>query len=60
LSAQAGVQAKPFQPISLAESEKRLIAGVLAHVGGNRSKAAEILKIHRTTLYKKIEEYKLS
>ncbi len=49
----------PFQPISLAEAEKRLIEGVLAHVNGNRSKAAEILKIHRTTLYKKIEEYKL-
>ena len=49
-----------FQPISLAESEKKLISNVLAHVAGNRSKAAEILKIHRTTLYKKIEEYKLS
>ncbi len=49
-----------FQPISLAESEKRLITAVLSHVDGNRSKAAEILKIHRTTLYKKIEEYKIS
>lgn len=46
-------------PMSLAECEKKLITSVLASVDNNRSKAAEILNIHRTTLYKKIEEYKL-
>ena len=47
-------------PMTLAESEKRLIKSILIQVNGNRSKAAEILDIHRTTLYKKIEEYKLA
>lgn len=45
--------------MSLADWERRHIETVLKSVGGNRSKAAEILRIHRTTLYKKIEEYKL-
>ncbi|MFH0879292.1 MAG: sigma-54 dependent transcriptional regulator [Lentisphaerota bacterium] len=45
--------------MSLAESEKRLIKAVLESVDGNKNKAADILKIHRTTLYKKLEEYKL-
>lgn len=49
----------PVEPMSLAESEKRLIQTVLRHVDGNRSKAAEILDIHRTTLYKKIADYGL-
>ena len=49
----------PAFPMSLAESEKRLIQTVLKHVEGNRSKAAEILDIHRTTLYKKIADYGL-
>ena len=45
--------------IPLADLEKQHIAAVLQHVDGNRSKAAEILQIHRTTLYKKIETYGL-
>jgi DNA-binding NtrC family response regulator len=45
--------------MSLADAEKRLIQSAMQHVGGNRNKAADILKIHRTTLYKKIEEYGL-
>ena len=47
------------EPMSLVEAEKRLIARVLKLADGNKNKAAEILKIHRTTLYKKIEEYGL-
>lgn len=54
----AGDQDLP--PMSLAECEKKLIGSVLKSVDGNKNKAAEVLKIHRTTLYKKIEEYKLS
>jgi len=46
-------------PMSLAECEKKLIRSVLNAVKGNKNKAAELLQIHRTTLYKKIEEYKL-
>jgi DNA-binding NtrC family response regulator len=45
--------------MSLAEAEKRQIKRVLESVGGNKNKAAGILDIHRTTLYKKIEEYGL-
>ena len=48
------------QTMSLAENEKQLILSVLKQVGGNRNRAAQILKIHRTTLYKKIQEYGLS
>lgn len=45
--------------MSLAESEQRLIKSVLQSVNGNKNMAADILKIHRTTLYKKIKEYGL-
>ncbi len=48
-----------FPIMSLAEAEKMLIQTVLQSVNGNKNKAAEILKIHRTTLYKKLEEYQL-
>ncbi|NCC52555.1 MAG: sigma-54-dependent Fis family transcriptional regulator [Spartobacteria bacterium] len=46
-------------PMSLIECEKQLIRTVLDSVDGNKNKAAGILEIHRTTLYKKIEEYGL-
>lgn len=48
-----------FVPMTMAEHEKRLIAAAIKHAKGNRSKAAEILQIHRTTLHKKIQEYGL-
>jgi transcriptional regulator with PAS, ATPase and Fis domain len=41
------------------EFEKRFIARVLLRHRGNLSRAAQDLKIHRNTLGKKIEEYKL-
>jgi Fis family transcriptional regulator len=41
------------------EFEKRFIARVLLRHRGNLSKAAKDLRIHRNTLGKKIEEYKL-
>ncbi len=41
------------------EFEKRFIARVLQRHRGNLSKAAKDLRIHRNTLGKKIEEYKL-
>jgi len=41
------------------EFEKRFIARVLQRHRGNLSRAARDLKIHRNTLGKKIEEYKL-
>ena len=43
----------------LKEVEKTLIRHTLNHVGGNKTKAAEILGIGTRTLYRKIEEYEL-
>jgi DNA-binding NtrC family response regulator len=41
------------------ELEKRFIARVLQRHQGNLSRAAKDLRIHRNTLGKKIQEYKL-
>ncbi len=41
------------------EFEKRFITRMLQRHRGNVSKAAKDLKIHRNTLGKKVEEYKL-
>jgi DNA-binding NtrC family response regulator len=50
----------PEELVNLAEVEKRYIARVLGAVGGNKSSAAKILGIDRTTLYKKLGQYKIS
>jgi DNA-binding NtrC family response regulator len=44
---------------SLAEMEKRHIAAVLERAGGNVTRAAEILKVDRVTVYNKIKKYGL-
>jgi DNA-binding NtrC family response regulator len=41
------------------EFEKRFIARVVQRHRGNLSRAARDLKIHRNTLGRKVEEYKL-
>ncbi|KKI89562.1 Fis family transcriptional regulator [Bacillus sp. SA1-12] len=41
------------------EREKELIIKMLKNAGGNKSKAAELLGIHRTTLYQKLKKYGL-
>jgi Fis family transcriptional regulator len=41
------------------EFEKRFIARVVQRHRGNLSKAAQDLRIHRNTLGRKVEEYKL-
>jgi DNA-binding NtrC family response regulator len=43
--------------ISLPDSERRAIANALASTGGERAKAAELLRIGRTTLYRKMKQY---
>lgn len=41
------------------KAEKRAILHALQRCQGNRSKAAELLGIHRTSLYRKLEQYGL-
>lgn len=41
------------------EFEKRFLASMLQRHKGNLSRAAQELRIHRNTLGKKIDEYKL-
>jgi DNA-binding NtrC family response regulator len=45
--------------LPLEEIERRHITRVLAHLGGNRSKAARTLGISRATLYEKLHKYGL-
>src|SRR5271157_494144 len=45
--------------ISIPESEKQTIASALAATNGKRAKAAGLLHISRTTLYRKVKEYGL-
>lgn len=47
-------------PEALAEFERTFFRGVLERSGGNQSKAAETLGIHRNTLGRKIEELGLN
>jgi Fis family transcriptional regulator, factor for inversion stimulation protein len=44
---------------AVSEFEKRFIKRVLEKADGNQSRAAEELRIHRNTLSRKIEEFKL-
>ncbi|SES97574.1 sigma-54 interaction domain-containing protein [Anaerobranca gottschalkii] len=43
----------------LEEIEKDIIKKTIEEVGGNKTLAAEKLKIHRTSLYKKLEKYNM-
>ena len=45
-------------PISLADLEERYIAAVLDHVGGNKSRAAEILGVDLSTIYRRVKQPK--
>lgn len=42
------------------DEEKEMIESALRDAGGNKSKAAKLLAIGRTTLYKKMKEYNIS
>jgi DNA-binding protein Fis len=44
---------------AVGEFEKRFIKRVLDRANGNQSRAAGMLGIHRNTLSRKIDEYKL-
>jgi transcriptional regulator of acetoin/glycerol metabolism len=44
---------------SLIENEKRLIKKALIRTNGNRAEAAKLLEVNASTVYRKIEKYKL-
>ena len=44
---------------TLASAEKAQIQSVLEYTKGNKTKAAQLLDITLTTLYRKLEEYEL-
>ena len=44
---------------ALAEFERRFIKHAIERSGGNQTRAARVLGIHRNTLSRKIDEYKL-
>jgi DNA-binding NtrC family response regulator len=49
----------PHPVISIPDSEKQAISAALAATNGERGKTAKLLKISRTTLYRRMKEYKL-
>jgi DNA-binding NtrC family response regulator len=55
--ADAQAQPKPGTMASLEEVERRHVAAVLAHTGGNVSQSARILGIDRVTLYNKMRKW---
>ncbi len=44
---------------AVSEFEKKFIKRVLDHSNGNQSRAAKVLGIHRNTLSRKVELYRL-
>lgn len=60
LDMQQGADGQPAAgDFELSAMERRHIARVLSYTKGNKTEAARLLKIGLTTLYRKIEEYKL-
>ena len=45
--------------LTLRDLEREYVAKVLDATNGNKTEAAKILGVDRTTLYRKLEEYKL-
>ena len=60
-SATSPISASPSaeQALPLRELERRGIIAALAATGGNKAKAASLLEIDRSTLYKKLKDYGL-
>jgi Nif-specific regulatory protein len=55
-----GPQKEVFEPCSLSDVEREHIQATLNHTGWNKSRAANILGIERSTLDRKIRRYKLA
>ena len=50
-------QAAGGEVLTVAEAERRAIVAALAKTGGNLSAAIRVLKMGRTTLYRKLRAY---
>jgi len=58
-ASEPSVGEQPFEPLSLEEIEKRHIERTLSHTQWNKSQAATLLGIERSTLDRKIKSYEL-
>jgi len=56
----AEIESDYLEPLTLAEVEKQHIIRVFENVNGNRSKASNLLGIHRDTLLRKLKQYGLN
>jgi len=48
----------PFQPLTLDEVEQRHVEATLAHTGGSVDRAARLLGLSRSALYKKLQRFR--
>jgi DNA-binding NtrC family response regulator len=55
-----GLAEQASRVVTLSELERRAIAGALVETKGDRTVAAQLLGIGRTTLYRKLREYQLA
>jgi DNA-binding NtrC family response regulator len=51
------VESAEWQPRTMAEIEKEAILRTVAHTGGHRARAADLLEIGLRTLQRKLKEY---
>jgi Nif-specific regulatory protein len=56
-SGRAAVAPSPFVPTTIAEVERKHVLATLQAVGGNKTKAAAILGIERSTLERKLAKW---
>ena len=54
-----GTEPTCIYELVMREVERPLLKTVLAHAGGNRSKASKYLGMNRNTLRKKLEQYQI-